>query len=733
LLVCFAIQHQLVLRLGRKTMRAVRKLGSLFVVGLLVLAGAVIVALAQQARQVDDDALASAGKTGEEWVSYNGNWTEQRYSPLNQINATNVSRLGLAFTTDLPSAAGNESRHEGTPLVYNGVLYSITPWSVVYAVDARTGKELWHQDPQVNQQVWRSRICCGVVNRGIAMYKDKIIAPVVDGRLRALDMKDGKVLWDVRVSPENMPYTITMAPRVIKGGRVIVGVSGGEYGVRGFFSAYDADTGTMAWRFYTVPGDPSKPFEDEAQAEAAKTWDQSKEWWKIGGGGGVWGGIAYDPDVDLVYVSTGQPAPWTSVWRGPGDNLYTDSIVAVRGATGKLVWHYQEVPGDDWDLDSIADLMLADLEINGKTRKVIMHAPKNGFFYVLDRRTGELLSADPWVSVSWAAGVNMKTGRPVINPEARYGTESAVTVMPGPGGGHVWPPMSFNPATGLVYIPSQTGQGYPGQAAANYTPAPTDIGPTGRGQMNMGTGRGGGGGRGGGAGGAGGGAGALAPGLDPAVAGGGARGAAPATTAPAAPAPAGGGAGGGGGRGGGGGGRGAGGGDGNAAAGAPAGPPQPSRMLFLTLDAAPMDPPAPAQPGGGGGRGGGGGGGGGGGRGGGVTLPVIGPTGQAGSFLIAWDPVAQKEKWRGPAGSAAGFNQGGTLATGGNLVFGIGGGGRLVAYRADNGQVLKEIALPLGSPGPPMTYLIDGKQYIVIAGGPQGGGRGGAGGGGRGQ
>jgi len=290
-------------------MRAPRKLGLLFLVGLLVLSGAVFVALAQQGRLVDEDALANAGKTGEEWLSYNMNWMEQRYSPLNQINATNVGRLGIAFSTNLPSAAGNESRHEGTPLVFDGVLYSITPWSVVYAVDSRTGKELWHRDPEVNQQVWRSRICCGVVNRGIALYKGTIIAPVVDGRLRALDMKTGNVIWEVRVSPETMPYTITMAPRVIKGGKVIVGVSGGEYGVRGFFSAYDAETGKMAWRFYTVPGDPSKPFEDEAQAAAAKTWDASKEWWKIGGGGGVWGGIAYDPDVDIVYVSTGQPSP----------------------------------------------------------------------------------------------------------------------------------------------------------------------------------------------------------------------------------------------------------------------------------------------------------------------------------------------------------------------------------------------------------------------------------------
>ncbi len=281
-----------------------------------------------------------------------------------------------------------------------------------------------------------------------------------------------------------------MSPRVIKGGKVIVGVSGGEYGVRGFFDAYDAETGKQAWRFYTVPGDPTKPFEQPVLADWAKTWDPKSEWWKIGGGGPVWGGVAYDPDTDIVYVGTGQPGPWTSYHRGKGDDLCTDCIIAVRGATGQYVWHYQTTPGDDWDYDSIADIMLADLTINGKLRHVVMHAPKNGFFYVLDRVTGELLSADPWVPVTWASGVNLKTGRPTVNPEARYGTERSVSVMPGPGGGHVWPPWSFNPATGLVYIPSTAGGGYGYQANPDYVPAPTDVGPTGRGAMNMRNGRG---------------------------------------------------------------------------------------------------------------------------------------------------------------------------------------------------------------------------------------------------
>jgi len=649
------------------TPRAFRLLFSMAVFAVM----AVLAAVAQQSRQVDDALLREAGKSGEEWVAYNVNWAEQRYSPLNQINAGNVSRLGLAWSYDIPAAAGNpQNRQEATPLVHNGVLYSITPWSIVYAVDARTGKELWRQDPEVNQQVWQSRICCGVVNRGIALYQGNVIAPVVDGRLRALDAATGKLAWETRVSPENMAYTITMAPRVIRGGRVIVGVSGGEYALRGFFSAYDAETGNLVWRFYTAPGDPSKPFEHPDLAEAAKTW--SGEWWKLGGGAPVWNGMAYDPDADIVYVATGQPGPWTSVHRGPGDNLYSNTILAVRGANGKLVWYYQEVPGDDWDYDSIADLMLTELTIDGKVRKVIMHAPKNGFFYVLDRLTGELLAAEPFVAVSWASGINMKTGRPVINPEARYGT-SPVNVMPGPGGGHVWPPWSFNPATGLVYIPATTGTGYTYQANPNFVPNPVDIGPTGRGQFNMGTG-GGGGGRGRGAGGGGrggpGGAGAPPPGVDPSAAVGQAAGARGAAAPGAAPA---------------------------------GGPPAP-----------PVAADAPA----------------GGGRGTQPTLPVIGPQGARGNFLIAWDPVAMKERWRGGPGSSGGFNQGGTLATGGNLVFSS-VGARLLAFRADTGEQVLDLTTGLSQMGPPMTYMIDGRQYIAVAGGPPaaGGGRGGAGGG----
>jgi len=569
---------------------------------------AISIATAQQSRPVDDAALKDAGKTGEEWISYNVNWSEQRYSPLNQIDANNVNRLGLAWYLDIPVAPGRPQTHqEGTPLVHNGILYSITPWSIVYAVDARTGKELWRSDPEVNQEVWMSRICCGVVNRGIALYNDTVIAPVVDGRLRALDLKTGAKKWETRVSPVNMPYTITMAPRVIKGGKVIVGVAGGEYAVRGFFAALDAETGKLAWKFYTVPGDPSKPFEQPELAEAAKTW--SGEWWKLGGGAAVWGGVAYDPESDIVYVGTGQPGPWTEQARGTGDNLFANCILAVRGATGKLIWYYQEVPGDYWDLDSIADPMLLDLPINGRMRKVVIHAPKDGFFYVLDRHTGELLSAEPWVTVNWASGVNLKTGRPVINPEAYYGKD-AVAVMPGPGGGHVWPPWSYNPAAGLVYIPSTIGITYPFQANPSFVPTPTDVGPTGHATFNMG----------------------IAIGARPVAAAAGAH----------------------------------------ADVANPAATPENSK------------------------------------------IPSIGPEGH-GNILIAWDPVAQKERWRGLSG---GFNQGGTLATA-DLVFSS-VNNRLIVYRADNGDQLLDIDTHLSQMGPAMTFMIDGKQYIAVAGGPSG-------------
>ena len=601
-----------------------------------------LIGLAQQPRRVNDALLKTGSTSGEEWVANGTNWAEQRHSPLKEINATNVSRLGLAWSAEIPLAPGNETHQENTPLVFNGVLYGITPWSITYAIDLRTHKELWRADPAVDQGIWRSRICCGVVNRGLALYEGKVVAPVVDGRLRALDAATGKVLWEVRVSPDNQPYTITMAPRVIKGGRIVIGVSGGEYAVRGFFSAYDVETGKMAWRFYTVPGDPSKPFEHPDLEAAAKTW--SGEWWKLGGGAGVWNGMAYDGDNDIVYVGTGQPGPWTDTWRGPGDNLYANSIVAVRGATGKLVWYYQEVPGDNWDYDSIADLMLLDLNIGGRTRQVIMHAPKSGFFYVLDRVTGEFISGDPITKVSWSSGFDAK-GKPIVNPGARYRT-TPVTVMPGPSGGHVWQPWTYSPLTGLVYFPGAAGGSSRYSADPNFVPKPTDVGPTGRGQMNMGTGGGGGGG--GGRGGRGGNNANTPADLPAAVA------AAQGAAAPPPPAP-------------------------------PAASPEP--------------------------------------------LPVIGPDGVTGNVLYAWDPIARKERWRVQGGGAGPF-AGGSLSTAGNLVFSS-VNNRLLGYNAQTGEKIFDLDLGTAQMGPPISFAVDGKQYIAVTAGPGGGGgRGGGGGGG---
>jgi len=664
--------------------------------------------LGQQARKIDDTALANAGKDKDEWISYNRDWSETRFSPLDQITTSNVNKLGLAWSLDIPNV-GTGTRQEATHLVSNGVLYSITPYSLVYAVDVRTGKILWQTDPQASRS---SSACCGVVNRGLALYEGKVIAPVLDGRIRALDMQTGKLIWETRVTPTNLPYTITMAPRVIKGGRIIIGVSGGEYSVRGYFSAFDAATGKELWKFYTVPGDPSLPFEQPVYAEWAKTWDASKKWWIAGGGGPVWGSIAYDPDEDLVYVGTGQPGPWTSYSRGLGDNLCTNCIIAVKGATGKYAWHYQTTPGDDWDYDSIADITLADLSINGSQRKVLMHAPKNGFVFVIDRVSGQFISAEPWVTVNWASGIDPKTGRANVNPAARYGATASVNVTPGPGGGHVWVPWSFSPTTKLLYIPSTSGQrGYSFQADPNYVIATAEIAEGARGRMQMGTGGGGGGARGGGGGAAGGGQNArgaapaatpgVAPGLDPAAvaaqagaaAGGPARGGAPAAAAP------------------GGGGRGGGGGGAQAAAG------PPNCMLSNAAPAgrggaapAPAPAPAAAQEG----------------------LPFIGPS-TNGNILVAWNPITQKEAWRGPTGSAAGYNQGGTLATAGNLVF-ASVTNCLLAFKADTGEQILGLATGLpASPGPPMTFMLDGKQYIAVAGAIGGGGGRGGGGGGGGQ
>ena len=541
-------------------------------------------AIAQPARRVDDAALKNAGKTGEEWLSYGLTPGETRFSPLKQIDAANVNRLGLAWSYEVGPGGGGQ---EATPLVSNGTLYGITNWSIVFAVDAVTGKERWRWDPEVNQTAVRPKICCGVVNRGLAIYQGMIIAPVIDGRLEALDAQTGRPVWETRVAYPQDQHTITMAPRIAKG-KVIIGVSGGDRPTRGFFAAFDATTGREAWRFYTIPGDPSKPFESAAMKKAAATWEG--EWWKSGGGGAVWDGAAFDPDAGLVYVGTGNAEPWPGNLRGAKseDNLYVCSILAVNVDTGALKWHYQMVPGDSWDFDSVQQLILADLTIHGRPRKVIMQANKDAFYYVLDRITGEFISAQPFSQVTWAKGIDQKTGRPMVNPEALYGADP-ITISPGGGGAHNWSPMSFNPNTGLIYIPTSTANSFTYASEDKFNPRPG------------------------------------------------------VTTGTLRPAP----------------------------------PP--------TRPAPPAIGPA----------------------------PVEGPRNHG--ALVAWDPVTEEIRWRQPGGGGIG---GGTVTTAGNLVLQVLNDGHLLAYSADKGEKLLDVQTGLRSGlGPPITYQVNGKQYIALMGG----------------
>ena len=563
-----------------------------FMLAVVGIAAATVVAVAQQTRRVDDALLKSAPANGEEWLTHGMDPGEKRFSPLKQIDTSNVGRLALAWSFDVPPAAGGPGgtgNQETTLLAWNGMLFGMTNWSLVFAVDAHTGKPLWKWDPEVNRLTVGPKACCGIVNRGVAIYDGKIYAPILDGRLVALDAMTGKPVWETRVAYAQEQYTITMAPRIAKG-KVVIGVGGAEYPVRGFVDAYDAKTGQRAWRFYTVPGDPSKPFENDALRKAAPTW--SGEWWKYGGGATVWDGMAYDPDANLVYFGTGNGGPWPEKFRGGGkDHLYVCSIIALNADSGEMKWYYQAVPRDSWDYDSVQQLTLADLTINGRPRKVIMQANKNGFFYVLDRLNGEFISATPFAPLNWAKGVDEK-GRPMIHPEAFY-DQDPVTIIPGPLGAHNWGPMSFNPGTGLMYVPTTMGSFRTYVAAREYVYR--------EGGKNQG----------------------------------------------------------------------------------------------LNLPA-PGSAAAAVKP---------------------IELPTIGPPApaQQTNLLVAWDPVAKQERWRAPVGGA---RDGGTLTTAGNLVFQVVADARLFAYKADTGEKLLELQTGQRTGmGPPMTYMLDGKQYIALMGG----------------
>ena len=398
--------------------------------------------------KVSDERLVNADSDTANWLSYGRTYDEQRFSPLDQVNRDNVGELGLAWYFDVPTQRGMEA----TPVVVDGRMYVTGSWSIVYALDAATGKELWRYDPKVPKS-WAQYACCDVVNRGVAVWEDSVFVGTLDGYLVALDAATGKERWRTDTIDRQPPYTITGAPRVVNG-LVFIGNGGADLGVRGYISAYDAKTGEQRWRFYTVPANPEDGFENEALEKAAQTW--TGEWWKVGGGGTVWDSMAYDPDLGLLYIGVGNGSPWNQRFRSPegGDNLFLSSIVALRADTGEYVWHYQTTPGDTWDFTATQHMILADLEIGGATRKVLMQAPKNGFFYVLDRTNGELISAAPYVALSWASGIDMATGRPIEVPGARY-ADGPFILMPSGFGGHNWHPMAFNPKSGLVFLPSQ--------------------------------------------------------------------------------------------------------------------------------------------------------------------------------------------------------------------------------------------------------------------------------------
>jgi quinohemoprotein ethanol dehydrogenase len=403
---------------------------------------------------VDGVRLSAADSSRDvgQWMSYGRTWDEQRFSPLDLINEGNVARLGLAWFDDHNTFRGLQ----GTPLYVDGVLYNVSVWNVVTAYDARNGKVLWRYDPKVARQ-WARLACCGPSARGIALWQGRVYIGALDGRLIAVDARNGREVWSVQTVDTTQAYSITGPPRVFDG-RVVIGNGGADYGVRGYVTAYDAATGKQLWRFYTVPGDPAKgpdgAASDSVMAMATKTW--TGEWWKYGGGGTVWDSIVYDPALKLVYLGTGNGSPHMAHFRSPGggDNLFLCSIVAVNAETGQFVWHYQMVPDEQWDFTCTQPMILADLAIKGQQRKVIMQAPKNGFFYVLDRASGELLSAKTYVPNLWATEIDMKTGRPIVNPEA-YVTETPKLMTPTWMAAHSWQPMSYSPLTGLAYFPAQ--------------------------------------------------------------------------------------------------------------------------------------------------------------------------------------------------------------------------------------------------------------------------------------
>ncbi len=522
--------------------------------------------------------IIAADREPGNWLAHGRTYSEQRFSPLTQIDADNAADLGLAWYYDLDTDRGQEA----TPIVVDGIMYVSTAWSKVKALNAASGELLWAYDPEVPGQK-AVEVCCDVVNRGVAVWKGRVYIGTLDGRLIALDAATGSPDWEVQTTDPGLPFSITGAPRVFND-KVLIGNGGAEFGVRGYVSAYDTATGEMVWRFYTVPGDPSLPFESAAMEIAAATW--TGEWWKYGGGGTAWDAMVFDPELNLVYVGVGNGSPWNQAIRSPdgGDNLYLSSIVALDADSGEYAWHYQTTPGETWDYTATQPLILAELEIAGEQRKVIMQAPKNGFFYVLDRATGAFISAEPFAAVTWASGIDPASGRPVENPEARFSGPAPALVAPGPGGAHSWQPMSYSPQTGLVYIPVQDA-GFPYFDDPEY----------------------------------------LATGL--------------------------------------------------------------GFNTGVDFNAASM-PQIPE-----------------------VKEQILGGIK---AYLLAWDPVAQAEAWRV---EYPGPSNGGVLTTAGNLVVQGTAGGDVVVYRADNGEQLWSAHAQTGVLAGPVSFEVDGVQYISVAAG----------------
>lgn len=580
-------------RKGICSMRVFGRVTQYCVVALIAL---MFLSLRGQQTAPEDSALRNAAASGKEWLATGRDYSETRFSLLDQVNDTSIQRLGLAWYYDTDAEPG---ALEATPIVADGILYAPLTWDVVIAVDVRTGKLQWSYDPHLSHHNFpagslndpnRKRTgptMLSPVSRGVAFYDGKIYVGQLDGRLVALDAHTGKVVWEVHTTNPDLDYSITGAPRIIRG-KVIIGNAGAEFATRGYVTAYDAKTGKQVWRFYTVPGDPSKPFENKAMKVAAKTW-KGDLWYKLGGGGTVWDAFAYDPESNLVYFGTGNGGPWDRTWRSPGggDNLYVSSILALDADTGKYVWHFQETPGDEWDYDAVQDLILANLTIDGTPRKVIMQASKNGFFYVLDRKTGKFLSAVPYAYVTWATGIDPKTGRPMESPNANYGNKGSF-ISPADGGAHNWQTMSFNPVTSLAYIPSRNSTLY-------FQGDPSHF--------------------------------IYKQGLE-------------------------------------------------------------DRGLIY-------DPATPIFS---------------------QRQPPYPPGRPTGSFLLAWDPATQKEVWRAPDIT------GSTMTTAGNLVFSSSTDGHFVAFSADKGIKLWQAQLVPGF-GSPVTYMVDGKQYISVLAGRSGHGR----------